>query len=334
MKLRKLFILSFVALTALSLQSCNNKETAGSTDQPDTDSNTAVEGSQQNPFLISSADDLYQLEYEVNGASDTKSGIYFQLTNDIDLGGSSTNQWLPIGESNSFDGHFDGAGYTVSGLYIDKGDAGSIAGLFGKTSSVATVTNLTVAGYVRGNHLIGGVVAQNSGTLTNCSNMCEVVANGYSGGVTGESRAEGNLTNCHNGGRITANGSFIGGIAGCSYQSMSIKNCYNTGEIESLGTGSVAGIVGYNAGAAVAHCFNYGTVSGLGAGVVNGQGENSVITNCYSLEGSFEPWEYNTHEVTRTSAEIADAGFVATMNSSQSPAVWVVGTLHPVLFWQ
>src|SRR5690606_9342683 len=67
---------------------------------------------------------------------------------DIDLGGDDPlssfhndgKGWLPIGtESAPFKGTFDGNGYAIRGLFIDRDDVG--AGLFGQVSN-AELRNL------------------------------------------------------------------------------------------------------------------------------------------------------------------------------------------------
>lgn len=87
------------------------------------------------PILIKNAAELAYLAQQVNtggyvlefsdgskidNASEiTKrgfSGYYFSLSDDIKLEGGN---WIPIGDDNSFRGHFDGKGHTVDGLRVD-----------------------------------------------------------------------------------------------------------------------------------------------------------------------------------------------------------------------
>ena len=94
------------------------------------------DGSSPNtPILIKDAAELAYLAQQVNAggyvlefsdgskidnASEiTKrgfSGYYFSLFDDIKLEGGN---WIPIGDDNSFRGHFDGKGHTVDGLRVD-----------------------------------------------------------------------------------------------------------------------------------------------------------------------------------------------------------------------
>ena len=71
------------------------------------------DGSQASPYLISTAEELGFLAYEVNSLQNNTSGKYYQLTNDIDLSGfdsdddASNGNWTPIGGvSGDFEGGF------------------------------------------------------------------------------------------------------------------------------------------------------------------------------------------------------------------------------------
>ena len=78
-----------------------------------------------------------------NGEKDKGfAGLYFALSNDIDLEG---HDWTPIGSGyNSFQGHFDGDGYTVKGLKVNIQASNTVyVGLFGCVVS-GTLRNLGV----------------------------------------------------------------------------------------------------------------------------------------------------------------------------------------------
>ena len=73
-------------------------------------------GTQDDPYLLSCADDLYTFQAKVNAEDPCKSA-YFRLTGDIALnrGLDLANIWLPVV---GFEGVFDGAGHVISGLYV------------------------------------------------------------------------------------------------------------------------------------------------------------------------------------------------------------------------
>ena len=81
-------------------------------------------GSQNNPYLISSGADLAYLGNRVS-AGTTFENNYFQITNDIDL---DNRIWEPIGTyNNSFRGNLDGAGRTIKNARINAN--GTIPGI-------------------------------------------------------------------------------------------------------------------------------------------------------------------------------------------------------------
>lgn len=145
-------------------------------------------GSQNNPYVIGTKDQLTRLSAIVGGTSAVNSikndtyvyvqaqsgdysGAYFKLANNISGVGNIT----PIGvNTHSFAGNFDGNNKTISGLNISV--AGNNVGLFGYISG-ATIKNLTVNGSVKGSSNVGSVVgyALNS-TIENVTNNASVNA--------------------------------------------------------------------------------------------------------------------------------------------------------------
>ena len=67
---------------------------------------------------IYTAQDLKDFRDLVNAGNYSESAI---LMNDIDLAGNDTDQWIPIGTSDVYIGTFDGNGYAINGIYINKG---------------------------------------------------------------------------------------------------------------------------------------------------------------------------------------------------------------------
>lgn len=187
-------------------------------------------GSEQDPYLITTEDDLRLLASQVNKGNSYE-GICFRLENDITL----TSSWTPIGigkitletkehvddGSLSFRGVFDGNGHTVSNVIINKyrflNDADKkqylylcdLVGFFGYTYN-AVIKNLTIDGRISGNERVGGIVgyAANGTYISGCKNKAIVLGENKIGGIVGEI---GNGT-IPNGGKV-------------------IDNCVNEGEI-------------------------------------------------------------------------------------------------------
>lgn len=145
-------------------------------------------GSQNNPYVIGTKDQLTRLSAIVGGTSAVNSikndtyvyvqaqsgnysNAYFKLADNIPSVGNIT----PIGSNtHSFAGNFDGNNKAISGLNISV--AGNNVGLFGYISG-ATIKYLTVNGSVKGSSNVGGVVgyALNS-TIENVTNNASINA--------------------------------------------------------------------------------------------------------------------------------------------------------------
>ena len=165
-------------------------------------------GTEADPYLISTPDHLVQLFYYLGNAN-----LHFKMSNNIDLtnylavGGAGHNDgagWSPIGNaSNKFSGTFNGAGYKITGLWINRSGTDYV-GLFGN-ADVASISNLgveiAIAG-ISGNSYVGGLIGSNSdGTI----NDCYVVGNIYNGN------------------------NFVGGLIG--YNGGIVNNCYVKGNV-------------------------------------------------------------------------------------------------------
>ena len=216
--------------------------------------------------------------------------------NDIDLSsvcGENIDggpvSWTPIGTSSQqYRGTFNGANYTISGLYINSSSAND-QGLFGYVGTGGTVKDLSVSGDINGGMYVGGVAGDNSGTVTNCAFSGSVSGSWYVGGVVGYNYIGGSVTNCYNTGAVNSSGNRVGGVVG--YNISSVTNCYNTGTV--TGTGDyVGGVVGYNISSTVENCYNIGKVTGSAAssnvGGVVGYNNGGSVTDCYFLKDTAE----------------------------------------------
>ena len=264
-------------------------------------------GIASDPYLIFNGAELAYLAQQVNSGT-SYSDTYFKLTNDIWLNDTShweswgentapSNSWTAIGTpDNCFEGHFDGGGYAVHGVYINKPET-DYQGLFGYAEH-ATISNLgVVESYVKGNNRVGGVVGyyleSSYSSVNGCYNEGTVTGDSLVGGVVGRVY-NGTVSNCHNTGKVSGNES-VGGVVGRVYNQSTVTNCYNTGKVS--GNEFVGGVVGaandgddfgdYK-GTTVTDCYNIGVVSGdnIVGGVVGineNERQTGYVLNCYNI---------------------------------------------------
>ena len=142
--------------------------------------------------------------------------------------GTPKYNWIPIGkvysnESNSYNGIFDGAGYSISGLYGDSTE--DYCGFFGKVDN-GTIKNLSIVDSYfgeNGRYYVGSFVGNGSGNIENCYSNATIVGGYYCGGIVGETYCT--ISNCLYNGKITAkDGS--NAIASDTYNYGTITNCY------------------------------------------------------------------------------------------------------------
>lgn len=207
-------------------------------------------GTQDNPYLISTVEDFYELNDSTN--SNKTAGRYYKLTQDITAPVKSE-----VGTTGEFyfNGDFDGAGHSVT---VDIVKQANYIGLFGTVLN-GSVHDLAVYGRVEGTYSVAGIVGNpsNGAVLYNLANYADVTstdeAMAYSGGVAGyvvslkQQGSEGaTIRNCANFGTIRGAASGLGGVIGYSGQSVgnTIEDIANYGRIEGATSNRVAGVIG------------------------------------------------------------------------------------------
>ncbi len=237
-------------------------------------------GTKEDPWKIANA-------YQLNKVRSNLSAHY-ELIADIDLGVPPYNEgagWAPIGTKDiPFSGTFDGNGFTITNLTINRPDT-SYIGLFGCTGSDAEIRNVKLENVIiEGGIYVGSLVGYNRGTITNSgatANASDSKVDGKEavGGLAGHN--EGTITNSWAGGKVTANrgpSHIVGGLVGRN--AGAITNSYAAGEVSGAGP-IVGGLSGSNTGiiqnsyaaAAVTGSNDVGGLAGINRG---------TITNCYA----------------------------------------------------
>ena len=242
-------------------------------------------GTQEDPYQISTTDELFWFAGLVNGTltdgTTKNTAACAKLTADITIPDGQT--WTPIGSlSTRYTGTFDGAGHTIEGLVINKSDnyqgfvgyleGGTIQNLMmGETCSVTTKS------------FVGGVCGHNNfGTIINCYNSGTVEGSTGVGGVCGCNRY-GTITNCYNSGMVKGSGSYVGGVNGDNFGT--ITNCYNSGTVKGGGS-EVGGVCGYNLGT-ITNCYwSIGTAN-TGIGFGGGSATSKTATKFASGEVAY-----------------------------------------------
>lgn len=142
------------------------------------------DGTQSNPYLIGSAEDLNNVRDFAN-RDIYKRGVYFKQIADIDLSVFSHGKgWEPI---ERFTQNYDGNGYTISNLTINRPNEGNV-GLFRKVDVdfsnwfEGVIRNVTLNNvHIIGGYETGSLAGRNSGTFINCNATGKIEATGREG---------------------------------------------------------------------------------------------------------------------------------------------------------
>lgn len=281
-------------------------------------------GTADDPYLISTPQDLRTLNSAITSSGQTFKGDYFRMANDIDMTGV-TNFWGVSDQSNvkqAFEGTFDGAGHRIKnwkangivkdqGGYLAQASSRQSVALFGSVGQFGTVKNVIIDAScdLRASNGVAGVVAINMGRIENCRNYAPItVALNQAGGICGKNTALGVITDCYNEGTITSGYYGPGGIVATN-DSATVENCQNAGIVqwaqvtndhtsdEAACAGGIAAVS--TAKAVFRNCVNLGPVifGNTVGGIVGGYAARVTMDGCIGVgqvsrtgTGTTEEW--------------------------------------------
>jgi hypothetical protein len=251
----------------------------------------------------------YELGSNID-ASDTttwNSGAGFK-----ELGDESTNNI-----DTQFTGNFDGKGYVVDGLFINRGSEYSV-GLFGRTegatisniglinvditayngvgglaglTNLSTISNSYVTGAVSGNDNIGGLVGTNyDSSITNSYATADVTGRNNVGGLVGWNLSYSDITNSYATGAVSGVRN-IGGLVGEHDEGSTITNSYATGAVS--GNQDIGGLVGRNVSSTITNSYWDRDTTGTTIGV--GTGSSTGTTGIYSSTNTVNAFNQITY---------------------------------------
>ncbi|MFZ7132602.1 MAG: S-layer homology domain-containing protein [Eubacteriales bacterium] len=306
-------------------------------------------GTQADPYQVANAEQLNNVRDYLDA--------YFIQTADIDLndyvteGGIFYNEgkgWAPIGSSYSspFDGSYDGNGFTISNLYINR-SPGTYIGLFGYTSSDSNLKNISLDSIdILGVTYTGGLIGYNNGSVSSCSaigivegtssttgllaglnkgtvNNCSVSGEVYGindvGGFVGSNENNGVISSSYAEVIVDASGYRGGGFAGYNDSGSQINDCYSLGDVN--GSTNVGGFVGRNSGS-ISKSFSTGNATASTADQQTFAGglvgyNDGGISNCYAL-GNVSGYSYVGGLIGSTSSNISNSYSIGSVTATET----------------
>ncbi len=296
-------------------------------------------GTEADPYLIKSVMDFVRMADYVNSYTQTKpdtiggfvshlayTGKYFKLASDLDI---SSRLLTPIGGdlNHLFNGSFDGAGYTLTGLAQEVGGAG-LAGLFGMCGPQSVIKNVTIKdASISAEGLIASVLAGwTYGTLTGCGSINAKVTNTQriASGLVGAAET---ISDCFvENAYIDGKGGNSAGLAG--QVNVSIENCSVTNTTILAGSGAdgypAGGVVASMNGAKGKNLYFSGSIDSKVYMSTMTIGGIAGILSHGSLENSFAVGTI-TSGVSTTGRNAVAGGVVGTMYGSELSDSYFVG---------
>jgi hypothetical protein len=208
------------------------------------------------------------LEFAENCRNDAYSlGITVELCTNLNLSEAEDFDGVPY-----FDGTFEGNGYTVSDVTIERD--GSEYGFFRYVGRSGQIQNLRVSGNVTmtgSQENIGGIAGVNYGIISNCTFSGSVAGETSVGAIAGCNKASGTIDGCVGKAAVAATDN-TGGIAGTNEGV--INDCRNEGSVNVEDTDMTLDFDGVDLGSLnilqnVVNRNNMGGIAGYSSGVIS-----------------------------------------------------------------
>ncbi|HBJ11516.1 MAG TPA: hypothetical protein DDY61_07565 [Ruminococcaceae bacterium] len=254
-------------------------------------------GTKSDPYLISTPEQLaFLVDKSISEQGATK-GKYYKLTHDIKLNDVSKSDWkskLPndwyysSDSSKAFEGHFDGNGHVVFGIYVNETlSSTSFAGLFPVVAYGSVVEKVGISQVFISMKSVDG----------------DKKVRGYVGGIAGyvqvtpKNNADGTdyvkIIQCFGDTTVELSGSFAGGmVCGCP-SPVKIENCYFVGALNASLNYS-GGMIGniWVKGASITKSYSH--TRNLDP-IANNQGSNVTMINTYCTGKNFGDGKKTSH---------------------------------------
>lgn len=157
------------------------------------------DGTEENPYVIASGEQLAYFAARVNGGENF-AGKYLKLSRNLDI---TDKLHTPAGtaENTPFAGNFDGNGYEIT---LNNDENSVVGGLFGYTDG-AKISMLGVSGLAKASEIAGGIAAVTKNTsFENCYSNVFAQSDSYAGGFIGAAKSGTSVVNCYASGAAAA----------------------------------------------------------------------------------------------------------------------------------
>ncbi|WP_425391248.1 PKD domain-containing protein [Ekhidna sp.] len=277
-------------------------------------------GTSEDPWEITSVSHLDEVRNYLDD--------YFVLLNDLDLsdatsdaGGAYYNGGLGWDPIDAFEGSFDGGGYTLEGLFIDRGsesDVGLFGSSFGGEFQNLVLVDVSINGLSNVGGLVGRAITNSSINSVGVRGIVNSV-DGNVGGIVGF-MVDSDMEQSYSSVSITAtdaSSANVGGLAGVLNSTgsldLGIQDSYAFADLN--GNDVVGGIAGATNSSKITNCYNSGFLSSQGSNfseLYGGDSNFTLVTDSYwnaeancninggstrselQMQATYENWDFNT----------------------------------------
>ncbi len=293
-------------------------------------------GTENDPFLVETAHHLNNVRQYLGAAHTNK---HFKQISNINLGvvpWTTGEGWQPIGApENRFSGIYDGNGYTIRNLTINKPDA-SFVGLFGIVDEAfitdVTLENVQIRGYNRVGALSG--YANNQSSIIRCASSGNIrVDQNWGGGLIGILDKNSAVFDSYSTVNLTGDGFSQGGLIGTCQENSLMEDTYATGAVR--GSNYVGGLLGWiDRQSEVYTSYATGGVVGndhVGGLIGGGDGTQDVVGSYWNKETTMQ--EQSAGGEPRTTNQMISR---ANFTNWDFNSYWGIqdGESYPYLKWQ
>ena len=392
--MRQVFLIAFLfavgvaqSVSAQSLPSCTTSLIGTYTDSDGVSQITDIDKDDDGLIEICDLEGLNEMRYVLDGSgykttegatvittgcSSTCTG--FELTKSLDFMDNASYRtiankttwttglgWLPIGSGQSVMFIFNGNGYTISNLQINRPSRGDGVGFFlnfaGRIDNIrlkdvnvrsgsrntgglasqnfGNIRNAYVSGDVqRARHSVndvGGLVGRNWGTIINSYMIGTVYGAVGVGGLAGRNDTRSRIINSFVSGNVTADRS-VGGLVG--YNRGMISNSYATGSVGTEATTDIGGFLGWAYSGSVNNSYSTAKLNGDSnriGGLVGLYRSGSITTSYWDIQTSEQ--ETSMGGTSKTTVELQSPTSAIGIYSSWLPMNWDFGSTvqYPIL---
>lgn len=274
------------------------------------------DGTEDDPYVVT---DVHELQ-----AIDHDRSAHYELEGDVDASGETLE---PIGDGTEpFTGHFDGNGYTISGVAIDA-PTDQHVGLFGAVDG-GVVENVHLSDAdVHGEEFVGALVGVNAGQVHAASASGSVTGTADVGGLVGV--ADGPVT--ESAAMVDVEGSSaVGGLVGFN-SCGPISDTWAGGSV--TGDELVGGLVGENH-CTVTRSYATGDVSDAidAGGAIGAHVAGSVSDTYWDVDASGH--HQSAAGTGLSTADLSGPGADTSLEGLDFTDTWETTEEYPLLQWQ